>query len=176
MTFTETKLKGAFLIDLKRLEDQRGFFARVWCQEDFNKHGLNPRIAQVNLSFNKKKGTLRGMHFQHAPHQECKLVRCSRGAIYDVIIDLRPSSPTYKQWVGVELRADTYRMLFVPEDFAHGYQSLEDDTEVLYQVSQCYAPQSEGGMRYNDPAFGIQWPLQVTVISEKDKAWPDFNG
>ncbi|HUI06221.1 MAG TPA: dTDP-4-dehydrorhamnose 3,5-epimerase [Verrucomicrobiae bacterium] len=174
MTFTETKLKGAFLIDLKRLQDQRGFFARAWCQKDFEKQGLNPRLAQVNLSFNNKKGTLRGMHFQRAPHQECKLVRCTRGALYDVIIDLRRDSPTYKHWIGVELRADNYRMLFVPEDFAHGYQTIEDNTEVIYQVSRFYAPQSEGGVRYNDPAFGIKWPLAVTMISDKDRAWPDY--
>lgn len=174
MIFTETKLKGAFLVDLQRLEDQRGFFARAWCQKDFEEHGLNPHLAQVNLAFNKKKGTLRGMHFQHPPHQECKLVRCSRGALYDVIIDLRRHSPTYQQWIGVELRAADYRMLFVPEDFAHGYQTLEDNTEAIYQVSQFYAPKSEGGVRYNDPAFGIKWPLEVTVMSDKDKAWPDY--
>ena len=174
MIFTETKLKGAFVIDLQRLEDQRGFFARAWCQKDFEEHGLNPRLAQVNLAFNKKTATVRGMHFQHAPHQECKLVRCSRGAIYDVIVDLRRNSPTYKQWIGVELRPDNYRMLFVPEDFAHGYQTLEDNTEVIYQVSQFYAPKSEGGVRYNDSAFGIKWPLEVTVMSDKDKAWPDY--
>ena len=174
MIFTETKLRGAYIIDIEKIQDARGFFARVWCQKDFEERGLNPRIVQVNLAFNKKRGTLRGMHFQHAPHQECKLVQCTRGAILDVIIDLRRNSPTHRQWIGVELRPGTHRMLFVPEDFAHGYQTLEDNTEVMYQVSQLYAPKSEGGVRYNDPAFGIQWPLEATVISDKDKAWPDY--
>jgi dTDP-4-dehydrorhamnose 3,5-epimerase len=175
MKFTETKLKGAYIIDIEKIADARGFFARAWCQTDFEKHGLNPRLVQVNVAFNHKKGTLRGMHFQRAPNQECKLIRCTRGAIYDVIVDLRKDSPTYRQWIGVELRPDNYRMLFVPEDFAHGYQTLEDDTEVTYQVSQFYAPKSEGGARYNDPAFGIRWPLEVSVISEKDKSWPDWD-
>lgn len=175
MIFTETKLPGAYLIDIEKREDQRGFFARAWCQQEFEAHGLVPRVVQTNISFNKCQGTLRGMHYQAAPYAETKLVRCTRGAIYDVIIDLRPDSPTYKQWLGVELTAENYRMLYVPEGFAHGFQTLADNVEVTYQVSQFYTPQAEGGLRYNDPAFGIEWPVQVQVISDKDQNWPDFD-
>jgi dTDP-4-dehydrorhamnose 3,5-epimerase len=175
MIFTKTRLREAYLIDLEKREDQRGFFARAWCQREFEEHGLVPRVVQTNISYNKYKGTLRGMHYQRAPHAETKLVRCTRGAIYDVIIDLRPDSPTYKQWLGVELTAVNYRMLYVPEGFAHGFQTLMDEVEVIYQVSQFYTPEAEGGLRYNDPAFGIDWPLEIQVISDKDKSWPDYS-
>jgi dTDP-4-dehydrorhamnose 3,5-epimerase len=174
MIFTETKLPGAYIIDIQKLEDTRGFVARAWCQKEFAAHGLSPCLVQANISWNKRQGTLRGMHYQVAPYAEAKLVRCTRGAIYDVIIDVRPNSPTYKQWIGVELRADNYKLLYVPEYFAHGFQTLEDNTEVTYQVSQFYAPGSERGTRYNDPAFGIEWPIAVHVISDKDKSWPDY--
>ncbi|RMF91732.1 MAG: dTDP-4-dehydrorhamnose 3,5-epimerase [Nitrospinota bacterium] len=174
MIFTETRLPGAYIITLEKREDERGFFARTWCQQEFAAHGLNPRVVQCNLSFNKQKGTLRGMHYQIAPYAESKLVRCTRGAIYDVIIDLRPDSPTHRQWIGVRLCADDYTMLYVPEHFAHGFQTLEDSSEVTYQVSQFYTPTAERGVRYDDPAFGIEWPLAVQTISEKDKHWPDY--
>lgn len=174
MKFIETKLEGAFVVEIEKLFDERGFFARSWCQKEFDTHGLNSRPVQANVSYNRKKGTMRGLHYQIAPHQECKLVRCTRGAIYDVIIDLRPESPTYKQWAGVELTADNYTMLFIPEDFAHGFITLVDNTEITYQVSQFYTPGSEKGIRFDDPAFDIQWPLEVTIISDKDRTWPDF--
>lgn len=176
MRFTPTELKDAHVIDIEQRADERGFFARTWCQDEFAQHGLVATIAQANMSFNHKRGTLRGMHFQRAPHAEVKIIRCTRGAIYDVIIDLRPDSPSYKRWIGVELTARNYRMLYVPEGFGHGFQTLEDETEVAYNVSQFYTPGAEGGVRYNDPAFGIAWPLPVSVISEKDAAWPDFVG
>ncbi|WP_439883368.1 dTDP-4-dehydrorhamnose 3,5-epimerase [Pontibacter sp. MBLB2868] len=174
MIFTETKLKGAFIIDVKRLEDERGFFGRSFCQDEFEKHGLSNDVRQTNVSYNKKKGTLRGMHMQLAPNEESKLVRCTRGAIYDVIIDMREESETYKQWIGVELTADNYRMLFVPEGFAHGFITLEDNTDVTYQVTEFYTPGAEKGIRWNDPAFNIQWPIEPVVISDKDQAHPDF--
>jgi len=174
MKFTETKLKGAFVVEIEKLADDRGFFARSWCEKEFEAQGLTSRVMQTNVSFNHKKATLRGMHYQIAPYQESKLVRCTCGAIYDVIIDLRPDSATYKQWTGVELTADNYTMFFVPEDFAHGFITLMDDTEITYQVSQFYTPGSEKGIRFNDPAFNIQWPLEVKVISNKDRNWPDF--
>jgi dTDP-4-dehydrorhamnose 3,5-epimerase len=175
MIFQETKLKGAFIIEVERIEDERGFFARAWCRNEFRPHGLESQLAQSNISFNWKKGTLRGMHFQVAPHEEVKLVRCTRGAIYDVIIDLRPNSPTYKQWIGVELTATNHRMLYVPKGFAHGYQTLENDSEVFYQASEFYAPECERGIRWNDPAFGIDWPdAETRVISSKDAHWPDY--
>lgn len=174
MIFKETKLKGAFVIEIEKREDERGFFARTWCQQEFAEHGLNFSLAQANIGFSRKKGTLRGLHYQVAPHQEAKLVRCTAGAIYDVMIDLRPASLTYQQWFGIELTADNHRMLYVPEGFAHGYQTLADDTEVFYPVSQFYAPGAERGVRYNDPTFEIEWPLEVQVISEKDKNWPNY--
>ena len=175
MIFTETSLKGAFIIELERIEDARGFFARTWCQKEFEAHGLSTRLVQCNVSFNKKPGTLRGMHYQTTPHEEAKLVRCTSGVIYDAIIDLRPESPTYLQWIGAELTADNRRMLYVPENFAHGYQTLTHDTEIFYQVSQFYSPESERGVRWNDPAFGIEWPeTENIIVSEKDKDWPDY--
>jgi len=172
--FHETRLEGAFVIELEKREDTRGFFARGWCQKEFEDHGLVAQVVQANVSYNRKKGTLRGMHYQVAPVEETKLVRCVRGGIYDVIIDLRPESPTYKQWMGVELTAENYKMLYVPENFAHGLQTLEDDTEVIYQVSQFYTPGAERGIRWNDPAFRIEWPQDIEVISDKDADWPDY--
>lgn len=174
MIFTETKLKGAYIIEIEKLEDKRGFFARAWCMSEFEKHGLKSNLAQSNVSFNNKKGTLRGMHYQMAPHEEMKLMRCTRGAIYDVLIDLRMDSPTYRQWLGVELTEDNYKMLYVPEQFGHGFETLNDNTEVTYQVSQFYAPGAEEGIRFDDPAIGIEWPLKVQVISEKDAGWPNL--
>jgi dTDP-4-dehydrorhamnose 3,5-epimerase len=174
MKFTETKLKGAFIVEIEKLSDDRGFFARSWCQKEFEAHGLDSNIVQANVSYNHQKGTLRGMHYQIEPYQECKLIRCTRGAIYDVIIDLRTDSPTYKQWTGVELTADNYTLFFVPQDFAHGFQTLIDETEITYQVSQFYTPGSERGIRFDDRVFNIRWPQEVTILSEKDKTWPDF--
>src|SRR5947209_3681935 len=171
MIFIETKLKGAFILDVDRREDNRGFFARVFCQREFAQHGLRPLIAQANIAFNKKKGTLRGMHFQFRPAAETKLVRCTRGAILDIIVDVRPESPTYLDHVAVELTADNHRALYVPERFAHGYQVLEDGTETSYQVGEFYTPGLEGGLIYNDPRLGLAWPLPVAEISPKDAAW-----
>ena len=171
MIFTETKLRGAYIIDIERREDSRGFFARVFCQNEFADHGLKPIIAQANIAYNRKKGTVRGMHFQFPPAPETKLVRCTRGAILDIIVDLRPESPTYLQHISVELSAEISRALYVPERFAHGYQALADDTETSYQVGEFYTPGSEGGLLHNDPQLGLRWPLPVSVISDKDKIW-----
>lgn len=171
MIFTETKLAGAFVIDLERREDDRGFFARTFCQHEFADHGLKTVIAQANVAFNKRKGTLRGMHFQFPPAAETKLVRCERGAILDIIVDLHPESPTYLDHVAVELTAESHRSLYVPERFAHGYQVLEDETATSYQVGEFYTPEAEGGLRYDDPRLGLSWPLPVTEMSEKDRAW-----
>ena len=158
MIFAETKLKGAYVIDLERVTDERGFFARRWCAKEFSSHGLSPAVVQVNIGHNIKKGTIRGMHFQITPFAEVKVVYCSRGAVYDVIVDLRDGSPTKGQWIGAELTAENGRMLYVPEGFAHGYQTLEDETDLVYQTSQFYANEAANGVRYNDPAFGITWP------------------
>jgi dTDP-4-dehydrorhamnose 3,5-epimerase len=171
MLFIETKLKGAFIIELDRREDARGFFARAFCQEEFAAHGCNPVIAQANIGYNRYKGTLRGMHFQFPPAAETKLVRASRGAMLDVIVDLRPESPTYLQHVAVELSADNHRGIYIPERFAHGYQSLVDDTETTYQMGASHSPGSEGGLPYDDPALELEWPLPVTGISDKDRLW-----
>jgi dTDP-4-dehydrorhamnose 3,5-epimerase len=172
MIFRELRLCGAFVIDLEKLEDERGFFARTWCQREFEAHGLNSRLVQCSLSFTEKRGTLRGMHYQAAPHEEAKLVRCTRGAVYDVIVDLRRDSVTYKQWVAVELSADSRRMLYVPECFAHGFQTLVDETEVFYQMSEFYHPESERGLLWNDPAFGIEWPpSEDRTISRRDQTY-----
>ncbi len=176
MKFMQTKLKGAFIITPDRIEDDRGFFARTFCRQEFEEHGLNPNLVQCNISFNQKKGTVRGMHYQTAPHAEVKLVRCTAGAIYDVIIDLRPESPTFIKWFAAELSEKNHQMLYVPEGFAHGYQTLEPYTEVFYQVSAFYHPASERGTRWNDPAFGIEWPLPACVISNKDASHPDWEG
>ena len=161
--FTETKFKGAFIIDLERRDDSRGFFARAFCQKEFEAHGLKPTIAQANIAHNIRKGTLRGMHFQFPPAAETKLVRCTRGAILDIIVDLRPESPTYLQHIAVELNEDNQRALYVPERFAHGYQALRDNTETSYQVGEFYTPGAEGGLLYNDPRSGLAWPLPVSV-------------
>jgi len=173
--FTPTKLRDAYIVEIERREDDRGFFARSWCQREFAEQRMVSALAQVNVSFSRKRGTLRGMHYQMKPYEETKLLRCTRGAIYDVIIDLRPNSTTYGQWVGVDLTADNYKMVFVPEGFAHGFETLSDNAEVTYQVSQFFTPEAERGIRYNDPAFGIQWPVKVEVISAKDASWPDYS-
>jgi dTDP-4-dehydrorhamnose 3,5-epimerase len=174
MIFKETNLKGAFIIEPEIMADERGFFARTWCAREFEAHGLTPNLVQCNISFNKQKGTLRGMHYQVVPHEEAKVVRCTMGTIYDVIIDLRPNSSTYKRWASVDMSAENRRMLYIPEGFAHGFLTMEDDTEVFYQMSEFYTPECARGVRWNDPAFNITWPLGVTVISEKDGQYPNF--
>ncbi|MFC4637093.1 dTDP-4-dehydrorhamnose 3,5-epimerase [Deinococcus hohokamensis] len=172
MIFTETALRGAFIIDVQAREDERGMFARTFCQQEFAAHGLKVEVAQCNLSVNHRAGTLRGLHYQLAPAAETKLVRCTRGAVLDVIVDLRPESPTYLEHVAVELSEHNRRALYVPELFAHGYQALTDGAEVTYQVGEFYTPGYERGLRYDDPRLGIAWPLPVSTISEKDAAWP----
>lgn len=173
--FKETKLKGAFVIDPETFADERGFLARSFSAQEFESHGLTSRMAECNISFSKKRYTIRGMHFQKPPHAQAKLVRCTKGAIYDCIIDLRPESETFKQWIGEELTADNRRMLYVPEGFAHGFQTLENDSEVFYQISYTYTPASEGGVRWNDPAFGIDWPATDGItINQRDQNYPDF--
>jgi dTDP-4-dehydrorhamnose 3,5-epimerase len=171
MLFTETKLKGAFIIEIEPREDERGFFARSWCEAEFKQYGLNPRLVQCNISFNKKHGTLRGMHYQAAPFPEAKLVRCTMGAIYDVIIDLRTSSPTFKQWVSVELSAENRRALYVPEEFAHGFQTLTDNAEVFYQMSEFFHQEYAHGVRWNDREFNIDWPNNNPIVSSRDNTW-----
>ncbi len=174
MKLVRTKLSGAYIIEAEKIEDDRGFFARTWCEEVFLKKGLISKIVQANLSHNHKAGTLRGMHYQRSPHGEAKIVRCIRGAIFDVIVDLRPDSKTYLKWFGIELSAENYKSLYVPVNFAHGFQTLTDDAEIFYLVSEYYHPESSTGLRYDDPAIEIRWPLGVTEISEKDSAWPDI--
>lgn len=169
MIFIETELKGAFRIEPQLIEDARGFFARTWTPGEFETHGLNPHIAQCSISYNRRRGTVRGMHYQVAPYEEAKVVRCTRGSIYDVAVDLRRDSPTYLRWTAVELSERNRAMFYIPEGFAHGYQTLEDDTEVFYQVSANYRPEAARGLRWDDPALGISWPLPITVISERDK-------
>jgi len=177
MLFSEVPLADAWVIDIEPVGDQRGFFSRVWCKREFEKLGLKTDLAQANVAFNEKKGTLRGMHFQCAPYQEVKVVRCTRGAIYDVIVDIRKNSATYGKWYGVELTQENSRMLYVPEGFAHGYQTLVDKSEIFYMVSEYYTPGSEGGLRWDDPRFGIEWPEEAhRLISDKDKNWLDFSG
>lgn len=171
MIFHETKLEGAYVLEIERREDSRGFFARTFCQREFEAHGLKPLIAQANVAFNHRAGTVRGMHFQYPPAAETKLVRCTRGAILDIIVDLRPESPTYLQHVAVDLTEDNGLSLFVPERFAHGYQVLRDQTETSYQVGEFYAPGFEGGLLFDDPRLSLAWPLPVSVISEKDRQW-----
>jgi len=172
LIFTETKLKGAFIIEPEKLEDERGFFTRAFDEKKFEEYGLNPRVVQCNISFNKSKGTLRGMHYQIAPYEETKLVRCTKGKILDVIVDLRPESKTFTQWFGIELSEENHKMLYVPEKFAHGFQTLEDNTEIFYQVSQIYSPKYEGGLRWDDPMLQISWPIKSALISKKDLVWP----
>lgn len=176
MIFTPTPLAGAFVLDMERREDERGFFARTFCAEEFRAHGLNPRVAQCSVSFNRRRGTLRGLHWQAPPHAEAKLVRCVQGAIHDVIVDLRPDSPTFGRHFALELAAATGRALYVPEGFAHGFQTLADDTGVFYQMSEFHHPESGRGVRWNDPAFGIDWPLANPILNERDRAYPDFAG
>ena len=175
MRFTETDLPGAFVVDLEPHRDERGFFARAFDAAEFEQRGLNGAVAQVSVSGNERRGTLRGMHFA-APQAETKLVRCVRGALHDVIVDVRPGSSTRGRHVAVELSADNRRALYVPDGFAHGFQTLADDTEVLYQIGQYFSPGGERGLRFDDPALGIEWPLPVTVISDRDRAWPPFDG
>jgi len=174
MRFQETKIPGIVLVDLDRREDHRGFFARSWCQREFSDYGLNARVVQINVGYTVGRGGLRGMHFQTAPSAEAKTARCTRGAIFDVAIDLRPDSPTFKQWFGAELTAENHRILHIPEGCAHGYQTLADDTEMEYLTTAFYSPQDATGVRFDDPAFGVVWPLPVSSISEADKSWPDF--
>jgi dTDP-4-dehydrorhamnose 3,5-epimerase len=174
MIFTATQLDDAWLIDLEPREDERGFFARIWCRQELAGQGLDTEIAQESLSFNRHRGTVRGLHFQQPPHEETKIVRCTHGGIFDVIVDLRPQSPSYLRWEGFELTADNRKALYVPKGFAHGFQTLANNTEILYQISVLYAPNSAAGYRYDDASFGIVWPLPVTVIGARDLSWPAF--
>jgi dTDP-4-dehydrorhamnose 3,5-epimerase len=171
MMFTATLLEGAWQIELDRKEDERGFFARIWCRQELAAQGLDTEIAQESLSYNRHRGTVRGLHFQRPPHEESKIVRCTRGAVFDVIVDLRPSSLSYLRWQGFELTAENRNALYIPKGFAHGFQTLTDNTEIFYQISAFYAPESAAGYRYDDPAFGIAWPLPITVISDRDLSW-----
>ncbi|MFH5833512.1 dTDP-4-dehydrorhamnose 3,5-epimerase [Halalkalibaculum sp. DA384] len=175
MLFKKTDLKDAYIIELERYADTRGFFARAFCEKEFANNGIKFPVVQANTSYSQKKHTLRGMHYQQEPHQEAKLIKCTKGAIFDAIIDMRPDSPTFKKWIGVELNQDNRRMLYVPEGFAHGFLTLKDDTEVYYPVSEFYAPGAEKGIRWNDPEFNIKWPAEPEVISRKDRSWPLFD-
>lgn len=175
MEFQETELPGAYLVRLKRIEDERGFFARAWCGEEFRRAGLNPSLSQINVGFSRRLGTVRGMHFQVSPFGEAKLVRCTQGAIFDVIVDLREDSSTRGRWFGYELSAENRMMLYLPEGFAHGYQTLCDNTEMYYHASVPYAPAAARGIRFNDPAIGIKWPLPPSIISDADAKWPDYD-
>jgi dTDP-4-dehydrorhamnose 3,5-epimerase len=174
MIFKETELKGAYIVEIEPVEDDRGFFGRTFCRNEFEAHGLNPNVAQCSSSFSRRSGTLRGLHYQAAPYAEAKLVRCVAGSIFDVIVDLRTASSTRAQWFGLELRSRGRDMLYVPEGFAHGFETLEDDTEVLYQISQFYSPAAARGVRWNDPAFAIRWPREITVISDRDRKFPEY--
>lgn len=175
MRFTNAPLDGLYVVELERIEDERGFFARAWCEDEFGRLGLVTKFAQANVGFSKRRGTLRGMHYQISPHEEVKLVRCTRGAVFDVAIDLRCSSPTYKHWFGIELNECNQTMLYIPSGFAHGYQTLVDNSELYYQSSQSFFPESARGVRFDDPLYSIQWPLEVQVISVKDRSWPACN-
>ena len=175
MIFTETTVNDAYIVELDKREDHRGFFARTWDKNEFEEHNLNSNLVQCNVSFSKKRGTLRGMHYQKKPFEESKLIRCTKGKIFDVIIDLRTHSSTFKKWFGVELTQENYKMLYVPEGFAHGFQSLEDNSEIIYQVSEFYTPNSELGIHWNDPAFNITWPIEEKTITEKDNSWKLFD-
>jgi dTDP-4-dehydrorhamnose 3,5-epimerase len=174
MKFTELQLPGAFLVDLEPIEDERGFFARSFCRQEFAARGLNAAVAQCSLSFNWQRGTLRGLHYQAPPHAEAKMVRCTRGALYDVVVDVRRDSPTYCRWSAVELSAENHRMLYIPEGLAHGFQTLQEDTELFYQMSEFYVPGSARGLRWDDPAFTIEWPLPITAISDRDRSYRPF--
>jgi dTDP-4-dehydrorhamnose 3,5-epimerase len=176
MKFIKTKLEGAYIIEIEKMTDERGFFARSWCEKDFAEHGLNSKLVQCNISFNQKKSTFRGMHYQAKPYEEAKLVRCTQGAIYDVIIDIRPDSPTFKQWLGIELTAVNRQMLYIPEGFAHGFQTLVDNTEVFYQMSEFYYAESARGIRWDDPQIGIKWLITDNlIISDKDQSYEMFD-
>ncbi len=174
MIFQETEIPGVMAVHLNRIADQRGFFARSWCQEEFEKAGINARLVQCSISYNPRKGTLRGMHFQVAPHAEAKLVRCTMGTIYDVIVDLRVDSPTYKKWMGINLTAENRDLIYIPEGCAHGFLTLEDKCEVFYQISEFYHAEAARGVRWNDPAFGIDWPAEPQLMSDRDRDYPDF--
>jgi dTDP-4-dehydrorhamnose 3,5-epimerase len=174
MIFTSAGIDGLWVIEAERLEDERGFFARTWDADEFAERGLNPKLSQCSISYNRARGTLRGMHYQTAPHEEAKLVRCTAGAIFDVALDLRPESSTFREWFGTELSAENRRALYVPEGCAHGFLTLDDGCEVHYQISQAYAPDAAGGVRWDDPAFAISWPEKVVVINERDRSYPDF--
>lgn len=174
MQVIETALPGAFIIEPARLEDERGFFARTWSAAEFEAHGLNSRVVQCSVSFNKVRATLRGMHYQAPPFEEAKLVRCTKGAIFDVVVDLRPDSPAFTRWIGVELSSEGTRMMYVPEGCAHGFQTLEDSTEVSYWISEAYSPQHARGVRWDDPAFGIAWPHTPRCMIERDRSYPNF--
>jgi dTDP-4-dehydrorhamnose 3,5-epimerase len=176
MRFVATPLDRVWVVEIEPVEDARGFFARTWCAREFAEHGLDPRLAQCSVSWNRTRGTVRGMHFQRPPHEEAKLVRCTRGAIFDVVIDLRPSSPTFRAWFGTELSAAGRRLVYVPEGCAHGFQTLEDDCEVSYQISAEHVQEAADGVRWNDPAFGVRWPLPLGPISDKDAGYADFDG
>jgi dTDP-4-dehydrorhamnose 3,5-epimerase len=174
MRFQETAIQGAYLVELEKLSDERGYFARTWCRREFAAHGLNPDLVQCSTSFNRAKFTLRGMHYQAEPHGEDKLVRCTRGSVYDVIIDVREDSPSFRGYHAEELTADNGKMLFIPKGVAHGFLTLADDSEVFYQMSEFYVPGAGCGVRWNDPAFGVEWPFEVRVISDRDRAYPDY--
>jgi len=175
MKFLQTNIPGVFLIDIEPITDERGMFARLWCKEEFKQAGLSTDLSQFSISYNNLRGTLRGMHYQLPPHAETKIIRCTQGAVYDVVLDLRNSSPTYKKWYGCELSSENHRMLYVPEGLAHGFITLVDHTEMLYQISTSYAVQSAQGVRWNDPSFSISWPFLPMVISARDTSYPDFN-
>lgn len=174
MIFRESKLRGVFEVYLERRNDERGFFARSWCRSEFERQGLNSVLVQCNVSFNTRRGTLRGIHYQIAPYEEAKLVRCTLGAVYDVVVDLRPDSPTFRQWIGVVLTGTDRNMIYVPEGCGHGFLTLQDETEVFYQMSELYDPESARGVRWDDPEFSIEWPIPVTSISERDQTFPDY--
>ena len=174
MIFSETRLAGSFIIELEKIKDERGFFARTWDKIKFSEMNLDSEFVQSSISLNKKKGTIRGMHYQTKPYQESKIVRCTKGKIFDVIIDLRPNSTTFKKWVSVELSEDNYKMMYIPKGFAHGYQTLDDYSEILYEISEYYKPECSKGIRWNDKEFNIQWPLKEIIISEKDKTFEDY--
>lgn len=174
MIFNKTKLNGAYIIEIEKHSDERGFFSRSWCNKELEDHGLNSKMVQANIGFSLKKGTLRGLHYQMPPHEEVKVVRCTMGAIFDVIVDLRPDSPTHKQWISVELNSENRKMIYVPEGFAQGYITLTDNTEMCYNTSQFYSPDFARGVRYDDPSFSIKLPIDVAVISKADKSWPDY--
>ncbi len=175
MIFQETTLQGAYVIEPERIDDHRGFFARIWCQNELRQLGLKTELVQSNVGFNYRKGTLRGLHFQESQHAEVKVVRCTRGAIFDVIVDLRPESPSYKRWFGVELSDENCKMIYVPEGVAQGYITLADNTEIYYHTSEFYHPESASGVRFDDPEFRIVWPIEIAVISRQDREWPDYS-